>query len=77
MWLELRRQGVRCGRKRIERIMRENGLVDAHLRKGWKSGSTRQDFNHTTAPDLINREFHRPGPNQLWVADLASAQNRR
>jgi hypothetical protein len=71
MWLELRRQGVRCGRKRIERIMRENGLVDAHLRKGWKSGSTRQDFNHTTAPDLINREFHRPGPNQLWVADLA------
>jgi putative transposase len=39
MWLELRRQGVRCGRKRIERIMRENGLVDAHLRKGWKSGA--------------------------------------
>jgi putative transposase len=38
MWLELRRQGVRCGRKRIERIMRENGLVGAHLGKGWKSG---------------------------------------
>jgi putative transposase len=29
MWLELRRLGVRCGRKRIERIMRDNGLTGA------------------------------------------------
>ena len=26
VWLELRRQGVRVGRKRVERIMREHGL---------------------------------------------------
>ncbi|MGW5152049.1 IS3 family transposase [Rhodococcus koreensis] len=25
MWLELRGRGVRVGRKRVERIMRENG----------------------------------------------------
>lgn len=70
VWLELRRQGVRCGRKRIERIMREHGLRGAHLRKGWKGGSTKQNPQHTAAPDLVNRDFSRPGPNQLWVADL-------
>jgi putative transposase len=70
VWLALRRQGVRCARKRVERIMREHGLRGAYLRKGWKGGSTRQNPNHTAAADLVNREFHRPGPNQLWVADL-------
>jgi putative transposase len=34
VWLELRNQGVRCGRKRVERIMRENELRGAYLRKG-------------------------------------------
>jgi putative transposase len=43
IWLQLRRAGVRCGRKRIERIMRENNLQGAFLRKGWKGGSTTQN----------------------------------
>jgi putative transposase len=34
VWLELRRQGVRVGRKRVERLMREHGLQGAHLRRG-------------------------------------------
>lgn len=70
VWLELRKQGVRCGRKRIERIMRQNGLRGAYLPKGWKGGSTKQNPNPTAAPDLVNRDFNPPGPNQLWVADL-------
>jgi putative transposase len=36
VWLELRRQGVQVGRKRVQRIMREHGLQGAHLRRGWK-----------------------------------------
>ena len=43
VWLELKRQGVRRDRKRIEWIMRENRLAGAYLRKGWKGGSTRQN----------------------------------
>jgi putative transposase len=38
VWLELRRRGVRVGRKRVERIMRENDRRGAYLRKGWKGG---------------------------------------
>jgi putative transposase len=70
VWLELRRQGVRCGRKRVERLLREHGLQGAHLRRGWKTGSTRQDPSHTAAPDLVNRDFRVPAPDRLWVADL-------
>jgi putative transposase len=70
VWLALRRQGVRCGRKRIERIMREHGLAGAFLPKGWKHGSTRQNPRHTAAPDLVERDFTATAPNRLWVADL-------
>ncbi|WP_243788898.1 IS3 family transposase [Saccharopolyspora gloriosae] len=70
VWLQLRRHGVRCSRKRVERLMRDNGLVGAHLRKGWKTGSTRQNPAHTAAPDLVERDFAATAPNRLWVADL-------
>jgi len=70
VWLELRRQGVRVGRKRVERLMREHGLAGAHLRRGWKHGSTRQDPRHRAAPDLGERDVRVTAPNRLWVADL-------
>jgi putative transposase len=70
VWLALRRQGVRCGRKRVERLMRQHGLRGAFLRKGWKAGSTRQNPRHVAAPDLVERDFTATAPNRLWVADL-------
>jgi len=70
VWLELRRQGVRCSRKRVERIMREHNLRGAHLRRGWKHGCTRQNPRHRAAPDLVERDFTAAAPNRLWVADL-------
>ena len=42
----------------------------AHLRRGWKGGSTRQNPHHTAAPDLVERDFPATAPNRLWVADL-------
>jgi putative transposase len=70
VWLELRRQGVHVGRKRVERIMRQHGLQGAFLRRGWKGGSTKQNPRHTAAPDLVDRDFTADEPNRLWVADL-------
>ncbi len=29
-----------------------------------------------TADDLVNRKFHRPGPNQLWVTDITEHPTR-
>ena len=64
----LARDGIRVGRKRVERLMRHLGIQGAHLHKHWKT--TRQDSSATAAPDLVERQFHAAEPNTLWVADL-------
>jgi putative transposase len=65
----LRRRGRRVCRKRVERLMREQGLQGAFLRKRWRIASTRQNPHASPAPDLVNRDFTAPAPDRLWVAD--------
>jgi putative transposase len=67
---QLRREGIRTSRKRVERLMREAGLQGAFMRKHRRS-STRRDPAATPAPDLVNRQFTAPAPNRLWVADIS------
>ncbi|ANZ13564.1 IS3 family transposase [Streptomyces noursei] len=64
----LKREGVAVGRKRVERLMREDGLAGVRPRR--KSGFTRRDPKAALAPDLVNRDFTAPAPNRLWVSDL-------
>jgi transposase InsO family protein len=63
---DLRHCGTNVGRKRVARLMRLNGLVGAHSRKKWRKGN--RDTVH--APDLVERQFQRSQPNELWVADI-------
>ena len=65
---ELRAQGVRCGRKRVARLMGRAGLAGAHRRR-YRS-TTRQDPTAVAAPDLVQRDFTASRPDQLWVADM-------
>src|SRR5512132_171474 len=67
---QLRRDGVRTSRKRVERLMGQAGLQGAFLRKRWRC-STRQDPTATPAPDLVDRNFTADAPNRLWVADIS------
>jgi transposase InsO family protein len=69
MWRQLRRDGVPVGRKRVERLMREQGWQGAFVRRGWRRNSTVQDPRATPAPDRVNRQFTAAAPNRLWVAD--------
>jgi putative transposase len=64
----LAREGIRVGRKRVERLMRQVGNQGAHLHKQWKT--TRQNRDAVAAPDLVDRNFNSVEPNTLWVADL-------
>jgi putative transposase len=65
---ELRASGVRCGRKRIARLLRAAGLEGAHRRR--RRGLTRPDLQAVPAPDLVKRAFTAPAPDRLWVADM-------
>ena len=64
VWLELRRQGVRVGRKRVERLMRTHGLQGAHLRRGWKQRlDPAEPAPHGGAgPGRTRLPRHRPEP---------------
>jgi putative transposase len=65
----LARDGIRVGRKRVERIMAENGWQGAYLRRGWKTTTVPRE-PATPVPDLVCRDFTAQRPNQLWVADI-------
>ena len=60
--------GIRCGRKRVARLMRQAGLVGCHRRK--KVWTTRRADSQSPAPDRVNRRFTADAPNELWVADI-------
>jgi len=63
---ELGRLGVRCGRKRVARLMRHHQLVGTHSRRRWRKGTT----GTASAPDLVKRDFNPSGPDRLWAADV-------
>ena len=68
MWIRLRGQGHEVARCTVERIMREQGWEGA--RYGSKHKTTIADDTHARYPDLVDRNFHAPAPNRLWVADF-------
>lgn len=62
-------QDVRVSRKRVVRVMREEGL-QARARKRYK-GTTMSDHDQPVAANLLNRDFTAEGPNQRWVGDTS------
>ena len=71
---ELRAAGVRCGRKRVARLMRRDGLVGVHRRR--RVRTTLRDAAALPAPDLVERRFARDAPDRLWVADITYLPTR-
>jgi putative transposase len=73
---ELRSLGVRCGRKRVARLMREAGLVGCGGRRR-KVRTTRPGTAErvSAVPDLVKRNFAPEAPNRLWVADITYARS--
>jgi putative transposase len=66
---ELADAGIRVGRKRVARLMRQAQIVGCHRRK--RSFSiTKQNPKAEVAADLVDRKFAATAPNQLWVADV-------
>ena len=73
VWHELHRRGVRVGRDRVARLMRNDGLKGAK-RRGRPPQTTKRDQNASKRPDLVCRDFSAEAPNRLWVADLTQVR---
>ncbi len=62
-------QDVRVSRKRVGRVMREEGLK-ARARKRYKC-TTMSDHDQPVAANVLNQEFTADAPNQRWVGDTS------
>ena len=64
---DLREQHEHVSRKRVVRLMQEDGLV-ARARKRYKI-TTMSDHDQPVAANLLDRQFEAAAPNQRWVGD--------
>jgi putative transposase len=67
VWHDVLAIGQRCGLHRIERLMREQGLRARPRRRGLPQDRGERS---AVAHNVLDRQFHAPGPNQKWVADF-------
>jgi putative transposase len=68
IYLDLRDEDVRVGRKRVERLMRAAGLSGYVKRRKFRT--TFGVPGVRVADDLVDRDFNPPAPNRLWASDI-------
>lgn len=64
----LLRQGQRCGRHRVARLMRLAELRGVPRRKFVRT--TQRAAEEARVPDRLQRDFSASAPNQKWVSDI-------
>lgn len=69
MTIELQEAGFTVGRRRVARLMQENGLK-ARVTRRFKRTT---DSHHTfaIAPNLLGQDFEATGPDQKWAGDIS------
>lgn len=71
---ELAANDTRVGRKRVARLMKENGLSARIKRRFVKTTDSKHDF--PIAPNLLQRDFTADAPNEVWVGDITYLDTR-
>jgi transposase InsO family protein len=66
--LELRARGVRVGKKRVERLMRQNCIQGRQKRRFRRT--TDSKHAQPIAPNVLTRNFDPNGPNEVWATDV-------
>ena len=68
IWRQLRREGFDVARCTVARLMRAMGL--AGVIRGKPVRTTISDRSAPCPLDRVNRQFHAPAPDMLWVSDF-------
>ncbi len=69
IYYKLREDGQRCGKNRVARIMRENG-IHAKSTKKFKV-TTDSDHAMPVAENLLDRQFEVDQANTVWTSDIS------
>ena len=66
---ELREQGLAAGRRRVARLMRENGLKARQPRRFRRTTDSGHAF--PVAPNHLDQDFTAAGPDRKWGSDIS------
>lgn len=66
---ELREEGVVVSEKVVRRLMAEEGCRVAYLKRRRRYNSYKGEISDAP-PNLVGRDFHADGPNELWLTDI-------
>jgi transposase InsO family protein len=68
IWRALRAQGIRVGKQRVQKRMRQHGIRARAKRRFRVTTDSRHGLS--IAPNLLNRNFTVAMPNQAWSGDI-------
>ena len=68
MHRELLARGIRVGKDRVQRLMKQHGIRARTKRRFVVTTDSRHSL--PIAPDLVQRRFTPEGPNRLWSSDI-------
>ena len=69
IWRQLRRQGIRVGKLRVQRLMQQHG-IQARGKRRFRVTTTDSRHDLPIAPNRLDRNFAVAAPNQAWVGDF-------
>ena len=70
VWARLRAGGTPASKKRVRRVMREEGLEVVYNRRRERGYSSYAGEVSAAPPNLVNRDFHASAPDELWLTDI-------
>ena len=68
VWRQMQREGFDVARCTVQRLMRELGLQG--VIRGKPVRTTISDKSAPCPLDQVNRQFHAPAPDRLWLSDF-------
>lgn len=68
MTKELIARGMRVGKERVRKLMKQHGIRARHKRKF--IATTNSNHNLPVAANLLERNFTASAPNQVWTSDI-------
>jgi transposase InsO family protein len=75
IWRQLRRQGVRVGKQRVQKLMQQHG-IRARGKRRFRIGTTDSRHALPVADNRLNRQFTASAPNRVWVGDITYIATR-
>jgi hypothetical protein len=68
IWRILQDEGIPCGKHRVRRLMRQEGLVVKQTKRYKRT--TKANPDHQPAPNELQGNFEADRPNEKWCADI-------